>query len=908
MATGTSSHVINTVIEDIDRYDRFTRTFGVDSVARLSTSNVYIYGYYELAYEIIKNLVLSGVQNIHIHKKDGKEKSFCQKSFCQKSFYIENSDSIEYSDALKNYIIELNPSTNVHIHSYDDFDMSIKNSNSAIGIIINHFTNDFPNIIKYDNVKYIYTANTSYSGYVRTYPGENHLIEMENDTVYEDIKVLRITYDNDTPIVYTETNYLEDGDIIQFKQLQGDCSALKDKEFKIFNVQKNKEGINSSRINSSRINSFQIDLTERVDFVNGFVHKMTYPTIYSAERDENIGMEYKCSDPNINCYPMVSIIGGVASNEAIKLITHKYTPLKNTFKFCDLKIKEIMESVDINNLMSNMNIMMVGCGAIGCEWMKNLSMLGYNQLDVTDPDHIEVSNLSRQFLFRNKDVKMSKSDIAVNYIKNKYPHLNTNAFNHKLTQENKNIVNELFEGKDIIINALDNNTARRFIDSVCLEKYLPLFESGTMGMKGNTQPIIPYLTETYSDSHDGNEEKSFPVCTIKNFPNQIVHTIHWARDYFEIFTRAFENINKYKENPDFYKELSDFDSNQCIKDINMFCSKEYDDWTDIVYLVKDMFDERYYKEIKQLLFCYPEDHMISGELFWSNGKRCPKVIKHYMSTSIINYFEYTTKLICNIMDIESEFNREELMQVMLDFQFPDFEPDKTKNIAKNDKELKEKSSNSEEIQLNENLYPRQNYTPQYFEKDDDTNYHIKFITAASNCRAEIYGIDIASEYETKGIAGKIIPAVATTTATVVGLICLEMIKYVCSLISEKIFDIKDFKSYYLNLSDNTFIGFDPIETKKIEYNGRKYSQWHKINYNCSENDTIEDFIKFIKNNFNSDIETICYNSSIIYSDILGGDTTKNLYDSIRDYTDENKVKLTIIDIDNNDMPDVIVYL
>lgn len=890
MATDNSSHAINTTFTD-DRYDRFTRTFGVESVGRLEKSHVYIYGYFELAYEIIKNLVLSGVKNIHIIKTNGKIK--------ETSFYISNGDET-HSDALKNYIIDLNPSTNVHIHHYDDFDTTISNSTDAIAVVVN----DFPNIFKYDNVKYVYAVNTSFSGYVRTYPGENHLIETVNDTTYDDIKVSRITYDNDTPIVYTESSYLEEGDIIQFKQLQGNCDALKDREFKIFNVQKNKNGINS----------FQIDLTERVDFVNGFVHRMTYPTIYSPERttdDEFLGMEYTCSDPNKNCYPMVSIIGGIASNEVIKLITHKYTPLKNTFKICDMKIKEIMEKDDINLLMSDVNILMVGCGAIGCEWMKNLSMLGYNQLDVTDPDHIEVSNLSRQFLFRNKDVKMSKSEVAVNYIKNKFETLNTNPFSHKLTQENKNVVNELFEGKDIIINALDNNTARRFIDSVCLEKCLPLFESGTMGMKGNTQPIIPYITETYSDSQDGNEEKSFPVCTIKNFPNQIVHTIHWARDYFEIFTRAFENINKFKTNPDFYKELSDFDSNQCIKDINMFCSREYDDWTDVVYLVKEMFDKEYYKDIKQLLYCYPQDHTISGELFWSNGKRCPQVIRHYMSTSIINYFEYTTKLLCNIMDIESEFDREELMQVMLDFQFPDFEPDASKKIAKNDKELKETSTSIEEIQLNENLYIRDNYYPQYFEKDDDTNYHIKFITSASNCRAEIYGIDIVSEYETKGIAGKIIPAVATTTATVVGLICLEMIKYVYSVKSERRFEIDSYMSYYVNMSDNTFIGFNPIETKKITYKDHKYTQWHKINYTLEKDDTIEDFIDFLRKCFSNEelvIETICYNSSIIYSEMLGSDITDNLYIAIQEITDEKEVKLTIIDDEDNSPPDVIVYL
>jgi molybdopterin/thiamine biosynthesis adenylyltransferase len=875
MATDTSSHAFTTTITN-DRYDRFTRTFGVESVGRLDKSHVYIYGYSELAYEIIKNLVLSGVKNIYIQNTTFEMNS--------KSFYI--SDNI----TLEKYITDLNPSTNVHY--YETINDAIQNS---IIVVVNN-----RDIIEYnESVKYIYAFNTSYSGYVFTDAGDNHMIETLNDTRYDDIKVSRITFDNNIPIVYTEKSYLEEGDIIQFKQLQGKCNALKDREFKIFNIQNNKG------VGSNEINSFQIDLTERVDFVNGFVHRMSHPFFVSHKRFQGVDKKYICDNPNINCYPMVSIIGGVASNEVIKLITHKYTPLNQDFEFSDMKIKEIMENAQINIIMNRQNIMMVGCGAIGCEWMKNLSMLGYNQLDVTDPDHIEVSNLSRQFLFRNKDVKMSKSEVAVNYIKNKFDNLNTNHFNQKLTQENKKIVNELFKGKNFIINALDNNTARRFIDSVCLEKSLPLFESGTMGMKGNTQPIIPYLTETYCDSYDGDDEKSFPVCTIKNFPNQIVHTIYWARDYFEIFTRAFENINKFKENPDFYKELSDFDSNQCIKDINMFCSREFDDWTDIVYLVKEMFDNEYYKEIKQLLFCYPENHMISGELFWSNGKRCPQVIRHYMSTSIINYFEYTTKLLCNIMNIDSDFYREELMQVMLDFQLPDFEPDASKKIAKNDKELKETSTSIDEIQLNKNLYIRDNYIPQYFEKDDDTNYHIKFITAASNCRAEIYGIDIVSEYETKGIAGKIIPAVATTTSTVVGLICLEMIKYVCN-----IDDIESYKSYYVNMSDNTFIGFNPIETSKIEYNGHKYTQWNKIRYNCSKTDTIEDFINYIQKHFNSEIniETFCYNSSIIYSEILGGDITENLYKAIREYTYEDKVKLTLIDDDNNVMPDVIVHL
>ena len=605
--------------------------------------------------------------------------------------------------------------------------------------------------------------------------------------------------------------------------------------------------------------------------------------------------------------PMAAFFGGLAAQEVLKSVSGKFHPIVQWLYFDSLE--SLPESVQrseetckplgtrydgqiavfgkgFQEKISNMKEFLVGAGAIGCEMLKNWAMIGLatgpnGKITVTDNDNIEKSNLNRQFLFRPKDVGKLKSECAAEAVQAMNPDLKGKilTLQDKVGQDTEHVFNENFwEELDSVTNALDNVEARTYVDRRCVFFRKSLLDSGTLGTKGNTQVVLPNITESYSSSQDPPEQ-SFPMCTLRSFPNRIEHTIAWAKDLFHsFFVGPPEVVNLYLTQPNYLQSALKQSGNekQTLETLRDFLVTEKPlTFDDCITWGRYQFEKQYNNAIQQLLYNFPKDSATSsGQPFWSGPKRAPDPLKFDPTNPThFTFVEAAANLHAFNYNINSKSaTKEHYLEVLNDMIIPDFKPDPGVRIQASDSDPDPNAQQSG-MDDNEQLSKVVSSLPPpkslagfklevvEFEKDDDTNHHIDFITAASNLRAENYKIAQADRHKTKFIAGKIIPAIATTTALVTGLVNLELYK----IIDGKK-DIEQYKNGFVNLA-LPFFGFsEPIASPKGKYIGvdgevEIDKLWDRFEV---ENVTLKQFVEDFKTK-GLDIQMISSGVSLLYA-------------------------------------------
>ncbi|KAM8939696.1 ubiquitin-like modifier-activating enzyme 6 [Pelodytes ibericus] len=638
--------------------------------------------------------------------------------------------------------------------------------------------------------------------------------------------------------------------------------------------------------------------------------------------------------------PLAAAMGGIVSQEVLKAVTGKFSPLQQWLFVDAMDIVYPLEQISRDEFLPRgdrydalracigdsfckkihrLNVFLVGCGAIGCEMLKNFALLGVGcgsengLITVTDPDLIEKSNLNRQFLFRPHHIQKPKSYTAAAATLNINPQLKIDPRLDKVCPATENIYGDgFFTRQDVVVTALDNVEARRYIDSRSVSNLCPLLDSGTMGTKGHTEVIVPLLTESYNSYRDPPDEE-IPFCTLKSFPATIEHTIQWARDKFESsFSHKPSLYNKfwqtYPSPQDVLERIKTGESLEGCFHVIKLLSRKPRSWSQCVELARLKFEKYFNHKGQQLLHSFPLDTRLKdGSLFWQSPKRPPAPLVFDPKDPLhVSFITSAAKLFAEVHSIsstEKDLSQDTVIKIISAMAIKEFTP--SNKIVETDESVKKPdqmpvSSEDERIALTQlqGVMTAGQATKHdlqmkllSFEKDDDCNEHINFITAASNLRAKMYNIEPADRLKTKRIAGKIIPAIATATAAVSGLVALELIKVVGG------HPFEAYKNCFFNLAIPIIVFTETAEVRRTQIrNGITFTIWDRWTIYGKEDFTLLDFINAVKEQYGIEPTMVVQGVKMLYVPVMPGHAKRlkhTMHKLVKPGTDKKYVDLTV---------------
>jgi len=284
-----------------------------------------------------------------------------------------------------------------------------------------------------------------------------------------------------------------------------------------------------------------------------------------------------------------------------------------------------------------------------------------------------------------------------------------------------------------------------------------------------------------------------------------------------------------------------------------------------VKLAFDEFVKRYRNVILDLTTAFPKDaRLIQTETkadlgpFWHGHKRFPQMVEFDANNSEhLDFVFHAANIFASVFKLPEQMDRKAVQEIaakcVADKWVPSKVTIKEEEDKKEGKEEEKHDVSDEDVKKVEELKAilravdrskLKKIVPVDFEKDDDRNHHIDWITSATNMRSFNYFIKPSTRATVRLTAGRIIPAIATTTACITGFVQLEIFKTVLNK------PLLAHRSATIDLAVNTYVLEnlpDPIKAKaenKDEpiYPPTGFTVWDKVVVDKGDL-TIDEFVK-----------------------------------------------------------------
>lgn len=164
-------------------------------------------------------------------------------------------------------------------------------------------------------------------------------------------------------------------------------------------------------------------------------------------------------------------------------------------------------------MLAEKSVCVVGCGGLGGGVIENLTRMGVGSLTMVDGDVFDESNLNRQVLSCEANLGRSKALEAAEQMSRINSGLTFTAIEDLLTADN---AQEIIEGCDAVVDALDNPEARLILEAACEKLNIPLVHgaiSGWNGQVGICMPESKMMTMIYGEGAGTDESPTNPSFT-----------------------------------------------------------------------------------------------------------------------------------------------------------------------------------------------------------------------------------------------------------------------------------------------------------------------------------------------------------------------------------------------------------
>jgi adenylyltransferase/sulfurtransferase len=133
------------------------------------------------------------------------------------------------------------------------------------------------------------------------------------------------------------------------------------------------------------------------------------------------------------------------------------------------------------NRLKSANVAVIGAGGIGSAVIPALAGAGIGRLTVIDDDSVELDNLHRQPLFRERDAGYSKADLALQFVERLNHFVKATPLQQRITPEN---ARDLLAGHDMVIDGSDNFATRLAVSDACVALGIALVSAAAIQFQG----------------------------------------------------------------------------------------------------------------------------------------------------------------------------------------------------------------------------------------------------------------------------------------------------------------------------------------------------------------------------------------------------------------------------------------